>query len=703
MMTIFSLFQARCWSARPAPRLPKWPLSWIPQVIMFPENKLPEMIGLDQTLYLRFVRGCCTFSCALYILFSKLTSLAIGWFTLLHAVTTLPILLPIHLVFADSTVPSKSLNRASLSALIMQLKGKKLLWVHQIILYWLFVSWVATILWIARGLFRYRRRLIRVTAERLAAERTNPELARGNPLPSAHPHTPHAPDPDPIADTGLRLRTIMVTNVPLSLRSESEMRDYFIYHMSKPIYGPALTHGFLPRVVNFILRRKPAAPLAKFMPGGDGFVEGESQAPIIERVFTARKMSELQSQLERREEVLRKLEASHIKLARNALKAVKEKMENSDKGGTTENKRITLWRRKEKTKDPEQGKEGEGGEGSDAEDEQISSAAKAEQTKVLIEALGPFVKEFTPPESRPGKPRSYVYTGFLKSKLASGSKSLDLATATAEDGVYPPPSPFESKDTIWDVLHSLPRDYLDPYQPLTNVKTLFRGAMVPSIDYHTAKLGLITSLINENRSRPQVDYTPASTAFVTFHNPRDALRAVKFLPCHPDNPLACLVEMAPDWRDLDWERVGKSTFTGEFIRDWVVKLGVWGFTLFWVIPVTFFVTLVSIDNLGVVLPQLVSWLGPSFTGGWVKLTHVLRLVGRIPGPPPVHQANCNDLLAHAARYLACVPRAAPFVPYCEEGACNSYNESAWRHDPVAVLQIFGLQVWPSHIVSTERG
>jgi hypothetical protein len=496
----------------------------------------------------------------------------------------------------------------------MQLKGKKLLWVHQIVLYWLFVSWVATIWWIARGLFQYRKRLIRVAAEQLAAERMNPDLARGKPLPSAHPHTPHAPDPDPIADTGLRLRTIMVTNVPVSLRSESELRDYFIYHMSKPIYGPALTHGFLPRVANFILRLKPAAPLAKFMPGGDTFVEGESQVPIIERVVTARKMSELQSQLERREEVLRKLEASHIKLARNVLKAVREKMENSGNLEPTETKRTTLWRRKEKARDPEKGKVEEGGERRDEEDEQISSAIKEEQTKVLIEALGPFVKRFTPPKSKPGKLSSDLYTKFLTSKRASRSKSLDLATATAEDGVYPPPSLPESKDTIWDVLHSLPRDYLDPYQPLTNVKTLFRGATVPSIDYHTAKLGLLTSLIHENRSRPQVDYIPASTAFVTFHNPRDALRAVKFLPCHPDNPLACLVEMAPDWRDLDWERVGKSTFTGEFIRDWVLKLGVWGFTLFWVIPVSFLVALVSIDNLGVVIPRLVSWLCLSFMG-----------------------------------------------------------------------------------------
>ena len=485
----------------------------------------------------------------------------------------------------------------------MQLKGKKLLWVHQIILYWLFVSWVATIWWVARGLFRYRKRLIHTAAEQLAAERANPDLARGKYPPSVHPHRPHAPNPDPTADNGLRLRTIMVTNVPVSLRSESEMRDYFIYHMSKPIYGPALTHGFLPRVINFILRRRPAAPFAKIMPGGDKFVEGGSQAPIIERVVIARKMSELQSQLERREEVLRKLEESHIKLARRALKAVKQKIENPHKRELWESKDKPFGRRKGKSEDPEQGEEGECGEGRGEGDEEISNAAKEERMKVLIEALGPFVKEFMSLKCKPGKLLPESHTKLLKSEPV---EQPNMATVEAENGMYPPSPPLKGGQTIWDVLHSIPRDYLDPYQPLTNVNTLFRGATVPSIDYHTAKLGLLTSLINENRSRPQVDYTPASTAFVTFHNPRDALRAVKFLPCHPSNPLVCLVEMAPDWRDLDWERVGKSTFTGEFIRDWVVKLGVWGFTLFWVIPVSLFVALVSIDNLGVVIPWLVS-------------------------------------------------------------------------------------------------
>jgi hypothetical protein len=492
----------------------------------------------------------------------------------------------------------------------MHLQGKKLLWVHQIILYWLFVSWVTTLWWIARGLFRYRKWLILSAASQLAAERANPELARTKPPPSVHPLTPHAPDPDPVADRGLRLRTIMVTNVPAALRTEAELRDYFVFHMSRSIHGPALTHGFLSRVANFVLRHARFVPRAA---RADAFVEGESSAPIVERVVVARKMSELQSQLERREDVLRKLEASHVKLARRVLKAVQERMEEhpdskGERGGTKS--LLSFGRRKEKTKDAEKGKEGEdeGGEASGEEDEEISKAAEEERMKVLVEALGPFVKEFAPLKRKSGKSHPESSTRLLKSKPTTRSNSIDKSTATSENGVvYPPPSPPGSTQTIWDALHALQRDHLDAYQPLTRVNTLFRGATVPSIDYHTAKLGLLTALINENRSRPQEGYTAASAAFVTFHGPRDALRAARFLPCHPHNPLACVVQLAPDWRDLDWARVGHSTFTGEFVRDSVVRLGVWAFTLFWIIPVSFFVALVSIDNLGAVIPWLVSW------------------------------------------------------------------------------------------------
>jgi hypothetical protein len=117
--------------------------------------------------------------------------------------------------------------------------------------------------------------------------------------------------------------------------------------------------------------------------------------------------------------------------------------------------------------------------------------------------------------------------------------------------------------TIWEALHGLPRHLLDPYQPLIRLKTLFQGSTIPAIDYYNTKVALLTSLIEEHRARSLKDYSPASTAFVTFKDPADAFRACKYLPSHPDNPVACLTSPAPDVMDLDWDRVMKSAFTGE--------------------------------------------------------------------------------------------------------------------------------------------
>jgi hypothetical protein len=89
------------------------------------------------------------------------------------------------------------------------------------------------------------------------------------------------------------------------------------------------------------------------------------------------------------------------------------------------------------------------------------------------------------------------------------------------------------KKTVWHVLHALPRSYLDPYQPLVSLSTLFRGATAPAIDYYHVKVGLLTGLIQENRSKPPRDLIPTSTAFVTFHSPKDARRCVRSVKSFP--------------------------------------------------------------------------------------------------------------------------------------------------------------------------
>ena len=117
-----------------------------------------------------------------------------------------------------------------------------------------------------------------------------------------------------------------------------------------------------------------------------------------------------------------------------------------------------------------------------------------------------------------------------------------------------------NRETVWEALHSLPRSVLDSFQPLIRSS---HGPSVPETDYFIAKLNRSTTLITENRSRA-IEYHPTlSTAFVTFSDPRDARRACRYLPSHPDSPINCVVQMAPCFEDLDWTRIMKSTFKAE--------------------------------------------------------------------------------------------------------------------------------------------
>lgn len=117
--------------------------------------------------------------------------------------------------------------------------------------------------------------------------------------------------------------------------------------------------------------------------------------------------------------------------------------------------------------------------------------------------------------------------------------------------------------TVWEALHTLPRSALDGYQPLIQLSYFFRGHTVPEIDYFTAKLNLLTSYITEKRACAIEHYTPVSTAFVTFSNPKDARRACQRLASHPDNPINCVVQMAPSFEDLDWAKIMKTPFRAE--------------------------------------------------------------------------------------------------------------------------------------------
>jgi len=77
---VASLYQGRSWARyiswdysvkrclftvddrKPSPPAPaSWPLSWIKPAVNFSEMKMLELRGVDATLYIRFLRGCCTY------------------------------------------------------------------------------------------------------------------------------------------------------------------------------------------------------------------------------------------------------------------------------------------------------------------------------------------------------------------------------------------------------------------------------------------------------------------------------------------------------------------------------------------------------------------------------------------------------------------------------------------------------------------
>ncbi|KAH9002732.1 hypothetical protein EDB86DRAFT_3063264 [Lactarius hatsudake] len=525
------LYQGRSWAKYPSPLIPQgWPLSWVRQALSIPETKINELRGLDATIYSLFLRACTRF-------------------ILLHTFTTVPILLPIHLHFSDDSVSQRSMTRASISSVVGNSAGRSLLW----------IPYCA---------FRHRQAQIQRASERAAS------VAQARKDSQYHPHPlPQYPfESLPVLDDdrsnrGLRLRTIMVTNVPLDLRSERELEDYFVYYLSRPPVTPAVLSsrpGFFNKFATLVYNRAKRIldhvhhiHRTGLSSADDAHPDSEpdtNKVPVITRVVIARKMTELATLLERREEMLQKLEIAHVKLAQKTLYAVKKELDRRE-GRHIPVKGSSFFRR------------------SGNEEMSIEMAVDDEKLRErLIRTMQPFVEEFG------------LRTGTEKKKR--------------------PDSPDVNRKTVWEALHSLPRTALDGYQPLIRLSAFFHGRTAPEIDYLTAKLNLLTTLITENRSRAVEHYTPVSTAFVTFADPKDARRACRQMPSHPVNPINCVVQMAPSFEDLDWTRIMKSTFKAE-VRS-LTLIG--AFTLLWLFPVSLFVGLVSIQNISAYWPSLANYL-----------------------------------------------------------------------------------------------
>ncbi|OJA09613.1 hypothetical protein AZE42_01404 [Rhizopogon vesiculosus] len=492
-----------------------------------------------------------------------------------------------------------SMIKASISSLVETQEGFSLLWIHVCLLFWITLTWIGNLFYICNGAFKFRAAKIESAMRSAESDAMVEREAQYHPHP--HPQYPFQDIPSMDVDRsnrGLRLRTVMVTNIPVPLRSEKELKEYFEYYLSRSLDKPSVglpaskQPGFLNKLFAFVFNRAKRIPQNMNTSQRQAVDESQEESdgtqlhhipnstpeniPVIERVVIALRMTELASLLERREDILRRSEAAHIRLANKALLAAYNEVERrrSSKEDTT-----APMRTQNRTADIENGF-------SQSHDEQQNNM------DILVRTLAPFLDDYE-----------------LTSKFSLSRRKLVRKVKVDKEVDVPSKENIDTPSgTIWDALLSLPPSVLNPYQPLIHLSVFFRGKTAPSIDYYTVKLKLLTSLIMQNRAKAAKEYHAVSTAFVTFKDPADAKKACKYLAVHPDNPLACLVTMAPQYEDIDWKRVMWTTYRVDILKDWVVNVGVWAFTIFWIFPVTLFVGLVSIQSISTFWPSLYNYL-----------------------------------------------------------------------------------------------
>jgi len=175
---------------------------------------MPETCGLDITLHMRFLRGTCkarpwprrhqsfTSSYKRAQCFRKL-----GF--------DLPvdsrILMPLHIFYSSDEISPTSMTRASVSTLVVT-SGARWLWVHALLLWWVTLTWTATILWITWGGLAYRRREVKRLEKKVKASRADRQRVTGGETGVAEGDTACSVGDD--SEGIKRFRTLMVTNVP---------------------------------------------------------------------------------------------------------------------------------------------------------------------------------------------------------------------------------------------------------------------------------------------------------------------------------------------------------------------------------------------------------------------------------------------------------------------------------------------------------
>lgn len=256
----------------------------------------------------------------------------------------------------------------------------------------------------------------------------------------------------------------------------------------------------------------------------------------------------------------------------------------------------------------------------------VQGDLESAHTRLVLNVMQ-FVREKVELETCPAKQSTWSRLA-RRPLVVAGESDVEREAKEGDDllvstlrGYLPGGSPPLDKkgqaESIWVTLHTLPRHLLDRFQPLIKLKH-FRGQRIPALDYHLSKLNLLTALIEDHRAHPE-SFKPSASAFVTFTSVVDARRAIKEVgksrlalskrgERKQGNLVECRVEMAPEVRDLIWDRLVVVSLSGDILRGILFQSLIWIATLVYLVPISFALSLISVTSISKFVPQLANYL-----------------------------------------------------------------------------------------------
>jgi hypothetical protein len=186
------------------------------------------------------------------------------------------------------------MRRASLSSLVISESGQKLLVIHLLCLGWIAITWIGILIWLCRGAFNYRKEAIKLAADEINAH----DYEQNGGKFRDEGRDGHVREGD-MKNRGWRLRTVMVTNIPVNLRNDHTLKEYFEFYMAHKISEPPPVPGLIHGLVSFLSRfsqtrnyKRGARSSSEESEAPMSTLNDKRHTPLIEKVVIVRKMTE---------------------------------------------------------------------------------------------------------------------------------------------------------------------------------------------------------------------------------------------------------------------------------------------------------------------------------------------------------------------------------------------------------------------------